>query len=92
MVYYLDHVAGGSWADPTLAALGYDSCPETLQLVIRTLYRKISEKGFRVDGVDVRPFALFEVLDGKVSGIQSGIHQVQHSWCNKQQLVQIYSL
>jgi hypothetical protein len=67
MIYYLDQVAGGSWADTTLAALGYDSCPETLQLVIKTLYENISEKGFHVDGVDVRPFALFEVLDGKDS-------------------------
>jgi hypothetical protein len=67
MIYYLDQVAGGSWADTTLAALGYDKCPETLQLVIKTLYEKISEKCFHVDGVDVRPFALFDVLDGKDS-------------------------
>ena len=49
MLYFLDEVAGGSWADATLSRLGYDSDPATLQLVIRTLFKVISTKGFEVD-------------------------------------------
>lgn len=32
MIYYLDEKATGSWADSTLAALGYDRDPEKLQV------------------------------------------------------------
>lgn len=64
MLYFLDVVPGGSWADSTLASLGYDNNPAKLQLVIRTLYQAIKEKGFDV-GAEVEPFPLFEVLDGE---------------------------
>ena len=35
MLYFLDEKPGGSWADGTLKALGYDSNPEKLQTVMR---------------------------------------------------------
>jgi len=65
MIYYLDEQAGGSWADRVLSALGYDADPSKLQLIIRTLFEKIEEQGFDVPGVDVEPFPLFQILDGK---------------------------
>ena len=48
-----------------LAGLGYDDDPAKLQYIIATLYERIAAKGFDVDGVEVRPFPLFKVLDGK---------------------------
>ena len=65
MLYFLDITPGGSWADPTLSSLGYDSNPAKLQCVIRTLFDAIKEKGFDVGSVNVEPFPLFEILDGK---------------------------
>jgi hypothetical protein len=35
MLYFLDESPGGSWADGTLKALGYDRNPEKLQTVMR---------------------------------------------------------
>ena len=55
----------------TLQRLGYDADPEKLQLIIRMLFERISQRGFHVTApgsggeVPVLPFALFEVLDGK---------------------------
>merc|ERR1719399_2032201 len=34
MLYFLDETSGGSWADPTLARLGYDNDPTKLQTLI----------------------------------------------------------
>ena len=65
MIYYLDERPGNSWADRVLAGLGYDDDPAKLQYIIATLYERIAAKGFDVDGVEVRPFPLFKVLDGK---------------------------
>lgn len=66
MIYYLDEQPGGSWADFTLGAMGYDKNPSKLQLIIKTLFEKIAEVGFNVPGVKtVVPFPLFSVLDGK---------------------------
>jgi hypothetical protein len=76
MIYYLDQTPGGSWADSTLARLGYDAHPAKLQLIIRLLFERIQSRGFHVtskaaaDGkqpgkpVKVLPFPLFKVLDG----------------------------
>ena len=63
MLYYLDEQQGGSWADQTLQALGYDRDPSTLQLLVRTLFQAIESRGFDLPGVEA--FPLFEVLDGK---------------------------
>lgn len=62
MIYYLDVVSGGSWADGTLGLLGYDSNPNKLQLIIRTVFEHIKSIGFRSVGTLVEPFPLFEVL------------------------------
>ncbi|CAM9970605.1 unnamed protein product, partial [Heterosigma akashiwo] len=47
MIYYLDERPGGSWADFTLRALGYDAHPEKLKLIIRLLFERIRERGFQ---------------------------------------------
>merc|ERR1712187_1026702 len=65
MIYFLDEQPGGSWADYVLEKLGYNSNPGKLQLIIRTLYERLSTRGFDVPGTIVEPFPLFEVLDGK---------------------------
>jgi len=53
-----------SWADRNLTALGYNSDPEKLQAAIRTLYN-IATKEIKVEGTQIVPCALHEVLDGK---------------------------
>ncbi|KAH8640366.1 hypothetical protein IG631_03307 [Alternaria alternata] len=53
-----------SWADAQLKALGYNSYPGQLQAAIRAIY-KIATEEIRVDGTEVVPCALHEVLDGK---------------------------
>eukprot|EP00656_Telonema_subtile_P016547 TRINITY_DN18749_c0_g1_i1.p1 TRINITY_DN18749_c0_g1~~TRINITY_DN18749_c0_g1_i1.p1 ORF type:complete len:317 (+),score=78.83 TRINITY_DN18749_c0_g1_i1:236-1186(+) len=68
MLYYLDERAGGSWADEVLANLGYDDNPETLQLIIRTLFESIAKAGFDVPGTRVVPMPMYTVLDGKKTG------------------------
>ena len=66
MIYFLDEMPGGSWADDVLGKLGYDTNPDKLQYIIRTLYSRISSLGFAVpSATTVTPFPLFEVLDGK---------------------------
>lgn len=71
MIYYLDETPGGSWADNTLALLGYNSNPAKLQLIIRSIFRHIEQEGLHdavdIPGMDVAPFPLFDVLDGKDS-------------------------
>jgi len=64
MIYYLDEIAGGSWADGTLRRLGYDKDPTKLQLLIRKIFAEATSK-IEVEGVNVLAFPLFEVLDGK---------------------------
>lgn len=68
MIYYLDQKPGGSWADDVLNNLGYDTNPGKLQLIIRTLFTQIVEKGFDIPGTIVQAFPLFKVLDGTDSG------------------------
>jgi len=66
MIYYPDERAGGSWADFTLGTLGYNEDPTKLQLIIKTIFEKIAEKGFHVPGLSrVVPFPLFSILNGK---------------------------
>jgi hypothetical protein len=66
MIYYLDEIPGGSWADNVLAMLGYNKNPAKLKLLIRKVF-EIATKQIKVDGVEVRAFPLFDVLDGKIS-------------------------
>jgi hypothetical protein len=55
-----------SWADKQLKVLGYNSYPKQLQTAIRTLYENAT-KQIKVDGTEVVPCALHEVLDGKIA-------------------------
>merc|ERR1711935_175180 len=66
MIYYLDEIAGGSWADGTLKLLGYNTNPAKLQMLIRKIFTEATCK-IEVEGVKVLPFPLFEVLDGKTT-------------------------
>ncbi|XP_014562604.1 hypothetical protein COCVIDRAFT_32507 [Bipolaris victoriae FI3] len=52
------------WADGKLKVLGYERDPGQLQAAIREMYRSATEE-IKVEGVEVLPCALFEVLDGK---------------------------
>ena len=64
MIYYPDPTPGGSWADHTLGALGYDDQPEKLQLIIRELFDAVRRRGFPKlqKRCRVTPFPLFRVL------------------------------
>mmetsp|Transcript_4893 Transcript_4893/g.16416 ORF Transcript_4893/g.16416 Transcript_4893/m.16416 type:complete len:312 (+) Transcript_4893:127-1062(+) len=64
MIYFPDEKATGSWADRTLAALGYGADPEKLQTLIRIIYREATSK-IRIRGTTVVPVAFFDVMDGK---------------------------
>jgi hypothetical protein len=53
-----------SWADPKLWALGYESDPGQLQAAIRAIY-KVATQTIKVEGTQIVPCALYEVMDGK---------------------------
>lgn len=53
-----------SWAEWQLKALGYNWFPGQLQTAIRAMY-EIATKEIRVEGTEIVPCALHEVLDGK---------------------------
>ncbi|KAH7398595.1 hypothetical protein BKA66DRAFT_407840 [Pyrenochaeta sp. MPI-SDFR-AT-0127] len=53
-----------SWADMQLKALGYNSFPGQLQTAIRAMY-EFATKKIKVEGTEIVPCALHEVLDGK---------------------------
>ncbi|EUC41733.1 hypothetical protein COCMIDRAFT_29550 [Bipolaris oryzae ATCC 44560] len=69
MIYFpLESGKGQSgWADGKLRVLGYERDPGQLQAAIRELYKSATEE-IKVEGVQVVPCALFEVLDGKGAG------------------------
>lgn len=56
-----------SWADAQLKALGYNSWPGQLQAAIKTLF-ETATRGIGIEGTEVVPCALHEVLDGKTAG------------------------
>jgi hypothetical protein len=56
-----------SWADVQLKALGYNTFPGQLQTAIRAMY-EIATKKIKVEGTQIVPCALHEVLDGKTAG------------------------
>ncbi len=65
MLYYLDEAPGGSWAEGTLSALGYNRDPSKLQLLMRTVFERATRR-VSLPGVErVVPVALYEALDGK---------------------------
>lgn len=66
MIYYPDEHNTGGWASPALGALGYNSKPAKLQLLIRKAYQD-AVTSIRIPGTQVVPVPLFHVLDGKVS-------------------------
>jgi len=68
MIYYLDEKAPpeGSWADFALSCLCYNRNPARLQAGIEAAFRH-GTKRIWVEGTEVIPFPLFEVLDGKTS-------------------------
>ena len=70
MIYYpleASKVPDGetSWADWPLRALGYNWFPAQLQAAIRAMYARATSR-IRVEGTEVIPCPLYEVLDGKV--------------------------
>lgn len=66
MIYYpLESGLGQtSWADVQLKALGYNQWPGQLQAAIKQMYESATKK-IKVEGTEVVPCPLFEVLDGK---------------------------
>jgi len=66
MIYFPDCQPGGSWADKTLRLLGYNSNPKKLQTLIRKIFT-IATRSIQVDGVEIVPFPLYEILDGATS-------------------------
>lgn len=53
-----------SWADTQLKALGYGLFPGQLQTAIMAMYEMATKK-IEIQGTEVLPCALFEVLDGR---------------------------
>jgi len=67
MIYYPLEAGVGSqqsWADLPLKTMGYNRDPGQLQAAIRKMYELATSK-IRVDGTQVLPCALYEVMDGK---------------------------
>lgn len=65
MIYY-PHIKEGGWADFTLGKLNYNKKPYVLQTLIRTMHEQ-STKKIKIEGVEVVPIPLFEVLDSSES-------------------------
>lgn len=63
-IYYPDEKVTGSWADKILGYLGYNSNPEKLQEAIKQIYNR-AISNIKIDGVQIVPFPLFMILDGK---------------------------
>jgi len=64
MIYYPDERNSPSWASPALGALGYNTNPVKLQLLIRKAYEEAISK-IRISNSQVIPTPLFRVLDGQ---------------------------
>jgi hypothetical protein len=67
MIYFPLEAGRGQtgWADTKLNLLGYNTNPGQLQAAIRTLF-EIATREIEVEGTQIVPCKLFEVLDGKV--------------------------
>jgi len=66
MIYFLDETPGGSWADPVLGALGYNTNPSKLQDMIRRIFNAATDQ-IHIPGTEVIAYPLFQDLDGKSS-------------------------
>eukprot|EP00415_Alexandrium_ostenfeldii_P000841 UN0841 len=77
MLYFLDESSSQQgFADDTLRRLGYNEDPGVLQGIIRAVYED-AVRQVSVDGTQVVPFPLFEVLDGKDT--RDYLHRVEPS-------------
>ena len=66
MVYFPQHALPGatSWADTSLALLGYTRSPETLQRIMRAVFvHAVSKIAPPTPATRIQPLALFDVLD-----------------------------
>lgn len=66
MIYFPDEHTTGSWADTTLGYLGYNSNPTKLQEIIRQIFIHATSE-ITIEGSQVIPVPLYEVMDGKIS-------------------------
>lgn len=64
MYYFLDVHGRGSWADCFLMCMCYNIAPWRLQAALRKVF-ELATRRIRIPGVEVIPFALFDVLDGE---------------------------
>lgn len=64
MIYYPDEAKVPSWAGVALGALGYNTRPDKLQLMIRKTF-ELATCRIQIPGSEVKPIPLFHVLDGK---------------------------
>ncbi|KAF2121638.1 hypothetical protein BDV96DRAFT_609623 [Lophiotrema nucula] len=70
MIYFpLESGAGPqqSWAEAQLKALGYNRWPSQLQTAIKRMY-EIATCQIKIEGTQIIPCPLYEVLDGKTVG------------------------
>ena len=63
MIYFPDVLPGNGWADPVLGLMGYNRDPSKLQGLIRAIFSQ-AVAAIRIDGLDIEPVPLFEVMDG----------------------------
>lgn len=68
MIYFPDEMANPlSWADKLLGWMGYNSNPQKLQLIIRSVFAKATCR-IRLEGTEVKAVPLYRILDSKNSG------------------------
>ncbi|KAL7489730.1 hypothetical protein ACHAW6_015456 [Cyclotella cf. meneghiniana] len=63
MIYYPDENNVPSWANASLGALGYNTNPAKIQLLIRKFFEEATSH-IRISGTQVIPVPLFHSLDG----------------------------
>jgi hypothetical protein len=67
MIYYPLEASAAEqkgWADMPLKILGYNRWPERLQAAVKAMY-EFGTKKIEIEGTEIIPCALFEVMDGK---------------------------
>ncbi|KAK1735127.1 hypothetical protein QTG54_014193 [Skeletonema marinoi] len=64
MIYYPDEANVPSWANGAVGALGYNSHPEKVQLLIRKMFEQATSRISIGGGSEVIPIPLFIPLDG----------------------------
>jgi len=67
MIYFPDEKPSNSWADFALNALGYDSNPEKLQLMIRSVFEDATKKIDLGTDIEMVGVPLYAALNGKHS-------------------------